>query len=74
MDAHTPPLCAQMIQSSAARLVAQLEGMARETGGKPVLVDVDQAALRVTLDVIGLVRTPAVPGWLGLQPIGWGVD
>lgn len=38
------------------RLVKQVEGMAYDSKGGVAHVDVDQAALRVTLDVIGMVR------------------
>eukprot|EP00983_Pelagomonas_calceolata_P046341 1140115-Pelagomonas_calceolata.AAC.4 len=44
-----------VIQACVDRLVVQLEGMARDSKKGIAHVDVDQAALRVTLDVIGLV-------------------
>lgn len=61
---HHAEARAQVIQSCASKMVSQLEALAVRAGG-PVTVDVDQVALRVTLDVIGLVRC----GW-GLR-CGW---
>ena len=44
-----------MIQSCVSRLVDQLEGMAQKSKDGSIHIDMDQAALRVTLDVIGMV-------------------
>ncbi len=50
---------AQVVRQCSEKMVRQLVQLsngARAQGLPPLVVDVDQAALRVTLDVIGLVR------------------
>lgn len=49
----------------ASRLMNRLRALADEaaqSGGPPIVVDVDGAALRATLDAIGLVRSAAAGG------------
>lgn len=64
----------QLVRTCSHRMVAQLATMtegAAAAGQGPITVDVDQAALRVTLDVIGLVGGPckgALSSGVGVMP------